>query len=172
MRVFILFPFLLITALFFISCDLGFDFSDVGNPSTFFNRSVNDTAVVFSEYPEYYCIDKTLKPDTTAFYFFDNKSDFENKFNMIYDHRTPKTIPSEEFKERKILSVVKLSNNYYELKINSISKKDNILFIDYSSEKKASNMTWTAIISLVITTPASFDHAVFYENGIYMGRIN
>jgi hypothetical protein len=79
--------------------------------------------VKFDEYGDYSCKDNTLKPDTTAFFCFFGKTKFDEKFYMIYDHRTPKTIPDADFNTKHIFAVAKRSYYYMEFKVDTWKRR-------------------------------------------------
>jgi hypothetical protein len=136
------------------------------------NPNPDTVRLNYTSYTGYY-LKNTVKVnnDTTLMYYFDKKNSFDTKFGYIYDHFKPDTIPASDFEKKQILAIVKVSNNFYVMNVKEIELYGNILYVKYNCDLKASNMTWTAAIPLVITINGKYTRIKFIENGLQVGEI-
>jgi hypothetical protein len=100
----------------------------------------------------------------SRFFQTTNKNDFDSLFYFISEGNPNPTIPLADFSAKKVISIVKYGNNFYDLKVADVSMAGNVLIIDYTSTLVSGNMTWTAAIPLIVTLNADYQKIEFIEN--------
>ena len=94
-----------------------------------------------------------------------NKTAFDSLFQFLFIQQTPDTIPSNDFSTKKVISIVKYGNEFYDMAVNEFRLFNRVLIISYTSTLVHENMTFVVAIPLIITTNADFRRILFLENG-------
>lgn len=124
-----------------------------------------ESDVRYTEYAGYSYKGKEFTSNTTLFHCTKTKEDFDLFFYFISDHNQSVEIPSEDFTAKKVVSIVKYGNDFYELKIENISILNEALIVNYKATIKEENMSWVAATPLLVTVSENFKRVIFLENG-------
>lgn len=127
----------------------------------------NETEVIkeeFNEYHGYFYKGPRYSTDTTLVYHFFNKANFDKMFQLSPPPFEPDTIPSSEFFKKEVIAIVKYGNKYFELKVNSVERMEEVIYVKYKSELKADSMRWTAAIPMIVTTKGGYKIIKIFEN--------
>ena len=110
--------------------------------------------------------------DTTFFYCIDTKEGFDSLFYRFpYHLNTAAVIPESEFLAKRVISIVKCGDDYYDMEIESVRILKDTLQVKYKAILQAENMTWTAAIPLIMTVDSAFTRIRFYENSKEINEI-
>ena len=110
--------------------------------------------------------------DTTFFYCTNTKEGFDSLFSHHPSYyNTAPEIPENEFLVKRVISIVKYGNDYYDMEIENVKILKDTLQIKYKAILKAENMSWTAAIPLIMTVDSAFERICFYENSKEINEI-
>ncbi len=125
----------------------------------------NEDTVSYTAYEGYSYKGPRPSSDTTLFFQTTDKIGFNSLFFFVSDHNPNPTIPPEHFAVKKVISIVKYGNDYYDLKVKGITLVGTVLKVDYTSTLQSENMTWVAAIPLILALDADYQKIQFVENG-------
>ncbi|MFH1219367.1 MAG: PKD domain-containing protein [Candidatus Eisenbacteria bacterium] len=121
--------------------------------------------VPYEVYDRYSYCGPTAESDTTFFFHTTSKIAFDSLFFFIFDHNTRDTIPSADFSTKSAISIVKYSNDYYDLTVKAVRIRAETLDVQYTSTLIRENIGWYAAIPIIVMTDAVYHKIRFLENG-------
>jgi len=149
------------TIVFLSSCENLFDPLEIGEES-----------IPFTTYYGYSVKSSFGENDSTYFLAFKDKESFDRVLFRIADHNPNEPIPDNDFKTKIIIAVIKKGNRFWEMKVDKVTLKENVIYVKYSAKIVADNMSWTAVIPLIFSIPIiEYSSITFVENGVTVGSI-
>ncbi len=132
-------------------------------------------AVSFRVHKGYSVSNTFVEEGSTTCLVFEDKATFDNVLYWISDHNPHVPIPDADFQTRIFPVVIKKGNSYWTMDAYSVTyvQNDKTLHVYYRANLEADNMSWIAVIPLVLSVPGGDYLTVnFYENGILIGSVS
>ncbi len=142
-----------ILALTFCSCEEG-----ATTPGT--------SPVSYRVYDKYYYIGPKGQPDTTYYWSTTGKRNFDALFQYLSEMLPVDTVPRADLEAKYAISLVKHSNDYYDLGIGLVYLKGDTLQVEYSATVLRKDMSYTVVQSRIAMVDAHFSMVRFIENGV------
>ncbi len=143
----------LILALTLCSCDDG-------------STSPGTSPVTYKVYGKYYYIGPKGQPDTTYFWSTTGKPAFDALFQYLSEDVPLDTVPRADLESQHAVSLVKHSNDWYDLGIGVVYLKGDTLQVEYTATVQRKDMTYTVVQSQIAMVDARFSMVRFIENGV------
>lgn len=140
------------------SCDTGTD-------------NANATAVSYKVYGKYYYIGPRGQADTTYFYRTRGKAEFDALFQYLNNTPPIDTIPQADLATQSAISVVKHSNDWYDMEISMLYLRGDTLSVEYTATMVSSDRSFTVVQSMIVMTDAIFRAIAFIQNGRVVKRL-
>ena len=112
--------------------------------------------------------------DSTTCLEFKDKASFGNILYWIADHNPYEPIPDADFQTRIFPVVIKKGNSLWTMEVESVTyvQSDKSLHVYFRSTLVAENMTWIALIPLVLSIETvEYSNIDFYENGNFLDSV-
>ncbi len=142
----------LMVALTLCSCDDG-------------TTSPGTSPVSYKVYDAYYYIGPKGQPDITYFWATTGKHDFDLLFQFLAETFPVDTVPRADLETQHAISVVKHSNDWYDLGIALVYLKGDTLQVEYTATILQKDRSFTVVQSRIAMVDARFSMVKFIENG-------
>jgi hypothetical protein len=111
---------------------------------------------------------------STTCLVFRDKASFDNILYWIANHNPYEPVPDADFQTKVFPVVIKKGNSFWTMGVDSVCyvQKDKTLYVYYRATLVADNMSWVAIIPLVLSIQ-TIDYLTvrFYQNGEFISSV-
>ena len=112
---------------------------------------------------------------STTCLVFRDKAGFEAVLYWIADHNPYEPIPDSDFGTRIFPVVIKKGNKFWKMDVDRVTyvQNDRSVHVYFKSTLVADNMTWIALIPLVLSIASTeYSTVSFYENGSFLSSVS
>ncbi len=122
--------------------------------------------VTYKVYDKYYYIGPKGKPDTTYYWSTIGKQAFDALFQFLPETVPVDTVPRADLATQSAVSLVKHSNDWYDLGISLVYLRGDTLEVEYVATVQTRDMSYTVVQSRIAMVDAKFSMVRFIENGV------
>ncbi len=122
--------------------------------------------VSYKVYDKYYYIGPKGKADTTYYWSTTGKQAFDALFRFLPETFPVDTVPRADLESQHAVSLVKHSNDWYDLGIGLVYLKGDTLQVEYTATVQQKDMSFTVVQSRIAMVDAHFSMVRFIENGV------